>query len=90
MANYTIISAGAKNCGGIYKKPKGEIRVPLTEAEGYLSDLECRWTLIAPIGYGIQLSWQSFSLEESTDCSYDYVEIYDRAVITEDYKPLGR
>lgn len=35
----------------------------------------CRWTLQAPAGYVIQLTFHSFDLQQTQDCQADYVEI---------------
>lgn len=43
----------------------------------YLNDEDCIWTVEAPIGYVIQLTWLSFDLEAHTRCRHDYVQVYE-------------
>nr|XP_012218853.1 PREDICTED: cubilin-like [Linepithema humile] len=72
-ANYTTVD---RRCGGLLKKETGIIQPP-TE-NGYYSDDElCIWTIQAPPGYVVQLSWLSFNLESHSHCSHDYVNIYE-------------
>jgi cubilin len=35
--------------------------------------------VIAPPGNVVQITWLTFDLEASTDCQYDYVEIFDNS-----------
>lgn len=37
---------------------------------------DCDWTIEAPIGKNVHLSFLSFQLEYEEDCAYDFVEIY--------------
>lgn len=67
-------------CGGILKDPHQLIKPPVnTELNdgSYQHNANCEWTIFAPAGYLIYLSWISFQLEQTSDCVYDFVEIYD-------------
>ncbi|XP_077483788.1 cubilin-like [Amblyomma americanum] len=46
-------------------------------AEAYRHNLMCRWILRAPPGHTVRLSFTHFVLEDSSNCTYDYVEIHD-------------
>ncbi|XP_039305004.1 cubilin isoform X2 [Solenopsis invicta] len=79
-ANYTTID---RRCGGLLKDPNRIIQPPI-ENGAYVDNEECIWTIVAPPGYVIHLTWLSFSLERSPshlghlgDCLLDYVEIYE-------------
>ncbi|XP_072906539.1 adhesion G-protein coupled receptor G6 isoform X3 [Hemitrygon akajei] len=41
----------------------------------YDPNLACKWTILAPTGFIIQLTFQDFDLEEAQGCPYDFVEI---------------
>ncbi|XP_028830120.1 bone morphogenetic protein 1b isoform X2 [Denticeps clupeoides] len=42
---------------------------------------DCQWVISADKGYGVELTFQTFEIEEEADCSYDYVELFDGADI---------
>lgn len=37
------------------------------------------WVVTAEKGYGVEIIFQVFEIEEEADCGYDYVELYDGA-----------
>lgn len=37
----------------------------------------CEWVIVAEDGYGVELIFETFEMEEESDCGYDYIEIYD-------------
>ena len=41
----------------------------------YSNDVRCSWVLEIPVGYRIQVIFDSFDVQKSEDCSKDYVEI---------------
>ncbi|XP_072881202.1 tolloid-like protein 2 isoform X1 [Hemitrygon akajei] len=43
----------------------------------YPGQLHCDWVIMAEDGYGVELIFQTFEIEEEADCGYDYMEIYD-------------
>lgn len=45
----------------------------------YPSGSDCLWVVSAEKGYGVEIIFQVFDIEEETDCGYDYVELYDGA-----------
>ncbi|TNM91924.1 hypothetical protein fugu_018936 [Takifugu bimaculatus] len=45
----------------------------------YPSGSDCLWVVSAEKGYGVEIIFQVFEIEEEADCSYDYVELYDGA-----------
>ncbi|XP_033951392.1 bone morphogenetic protein 1-like isoform X1 [Pseudochaenichthys georgianus] len=47
----------------------------------YPSGSDCLWVVSAEKGYGVEIIFQVFEIEEEVDCGYDYVELYDGADI---------
>uniref|UniRef100_A0A8C9DGP2 Metalloendopeptidase n=1 Tax=Prolemur simus TaxID=1328070 RepID=A0A8C9DGP2_PROSS len=43
----------------------------------YPGGLDCEWVIVAEEGYGVELVFQTFEVEEETDCGYDYMELFD-------------
>uniref|UniRef100_A0A671T683 Metalloendopeptidase n=1 Tax=Sinocyclocheilus anshuiensis TaxID=1608454 RepID=A0A671T683_9TELE len=38
---------------------------------------DCQWVITAEKGYGVELIFQTFEIEEEADCGYDYMELFD-------------
>ncbi|KAG7512160.1 bone morphogenetic protein 1-like isoform X1 [Solea senegalensis] len=47
----------------------------------YPGGSDCLWVVTAEKGYGVEIIFQVFEIEEEADCGYDYVELYDGADI---------
>uniref|UniRef100_A0A8C6T2T2 Metalloendopeptidase n=1 Tax=Neogobius melanostomus TaxID=47308 RepID=A0A8C6T2T2_9GOBI len=45
----------------------------------YPGGSDCEWVVSAEKGYGVEIIFQVFEIEEEGDCGYDYVELYDGA-----------
>jgi len=60
----------------VHTRSGEHIRLPTTEGR-YANDATCYWVIMAPANKAIRLHWISFEMEETQDCSFDYVEIYD-------------
>nr|XP_030871259.2 tolloid-like protein 2 [Gorilla gorilla gorilla] len=43
----------------------------------YPSQAHCDWVIVAEDGYGVELTFRTFEVEEEADCGYDYMEAYD-------------
>ncbi|MBN3301590.1 TLL1 protein, partial [Amia calva] len=43
----------------------------------YPGHTDCEWMIMAEKGYGIELTFQTFEVEEEADCGYDYIELFD-------------
>ena len=41
----------------------------------YSNDVRCSWVLEIPVGYRIEVIFDSFDVQKSEDCSKDYVEV---------------
>lgn len=70
-ANYTFSNA---TCGGVIKNENQTI---IINGDDYTTSLNCLWTVVAPLNHTINLIWNSFDVEETDNCVFDYVEIYD-------------
>lgn len=79
-ANFTFVNV---TCGGVITSEDFTIRPPsMTDQESYMPDSDCRWVIVAPKTHAIQLTWNSFELEKSSNCVYDFVEIYDNSSVS--------
>ncbi|KAM6986877.1 bone morphogenetic protein 1-like isoform 2-T2 [Aplochiton taeniatus] len=47
----------------------------------YPGGADCQWVVSAEKGYGVEIIFQTFEIEEEADCGYDYMELYDGADI---------
>nr|XP_040054275.1 bone morphogenetic protein 1-like isoform X1 [Gasterosteus aculeatus aculeatus] len=45
----------------------------------YPAGSDCLWVLSAEKGYGVEIIFHVFEMEQEADCRYDYVELYDGA-----------
>lgn len=54
--------------GTVFSPSYPEVYAPLTK---------CKWIISAPPGNVIQIMWINFKLEQSLNCGYDYVSIFD-------------
>ncbi|XP_043658315.1 cubilin homolog [Drosophila teissieri] len=73
---YRALPSGGDRCGGVHTRSGDHIRLP-GNGNSYASEATCYWVIMAPANKAIRLHWNSFRLESSMDCSFDYVEIYD-------------
>lgn len=79
-ANYSV-------CGGIIERPIFEFSNPSNGSQ-YPNNIECIWEIATTNGYHIGLTFiNRFFLEDSTNCTKDYIEIYN---FDNDYRLLGR
>ncbi|XP_029048305.2 cubilin isoform X2 [Osmia bicornis bicornis] len=73
MANYTSIP---NECGGVYTANSGTIQTP-SKNGNYENNQDCFWTLEAPPGHVVQITWLTFALEQNPSCRHDYVSVYE-------------
>ncbi|OXA47104.1 Cubilin [Folsomia candida] len=68
---------GIPGCGGVLTQPNGVFSSP-EHPEPYAHGLECDWLIRLPSpGDRITLHFNTFQLEGSSNCRYDYVEVHD-------------
>lgn len=61
-------------CGGNFFTSEGFITSP-NFPNDYPPRMDCKWTINVPVSNQIELNFTQLDLEESRDCSYDFVEI---------------
>ncbi|XP_063226608.1 cubilin [Bacillus rossius redtenbacheri] len=65
-------------CGGTLTEPEGIITSPThPDSHLYGNNLDCEWKIQLPVGDRIRLTFVSFSLEDSSSCRFDYLEVRD-------------
>lgn len=73
-------SISAPECGG---RLKAEVQTKELYSHAqfgdnnYPSQARCDWVIVAEDGYGVELIFRTFEVEEEADCGYDYMEAYD-------------
>ncbi|XP_036916668.1 cubilin [Sturnira hondurensis] len=71
---HATYAASSSACGGDFHMVEGIFDSP-GYPEVYPSNVECVWNIISSPGNQLQLSFITFQLEDSRDCSRDFVEI---------------
>ncbi|XP_024431584.2 cubilin [Desmodus rotundus] len=71
---HATYAASSSACGGDFHMVEGIFNSP-GYPEVYPSNVECVWNIISSPGNRLQLSFITFQLEDSQDCSRDFVEI---------------
>ncbi|XP_038611222.1 tolloid-like protein 1 [Tachyglossus aculeatus] len=67
-------------CGGRLKaesKPRDLYSHAQFGDNNYPVQVDCAWLLVSERGYRVELTFQTFEVEEEADCGYDYVELFD-------------
>lgn len=67
-------------CGGVLQNASGLIQSPGYPVT-YNANSTCSWTIKAPPGHKITLSFRDFNLQGSSRCRYDWLDIYDGSSI---------
>lgn len=66
----------AQGCGGYLSMPMGMLGSPDPDLDSrYEPRMDCLWTIEMPVNKAINLTFDSFELENSTSCRYDFVEV---------------
>lgn len=71
--HYTVVE-GIPGCGGTYTESSGEIASPLRNGV-YPKNLICHYVIRLPKDNHIAITFNSFDLEDSSTCMFDYVEV---------------
>ncbi|XP_069787318.1 cubilin [Narcine bancroftii] len=69
-----IYAASTSACGGMFHMESGAFNSP-NYPEKYPSNSECIWYIISSPGNRVQVSFISFNIAYSINCSLDYLEI---------------
>ncbi|KAH3717895.1 hypothetical protein DPMN_060691, partial [Dreissena polymorpha] len=62
-------------CGGVLTDPFGVITSP-NYPSNYNSNVQCTWVINASEGYQINVNFTDFALEDSSECDYDFLELF--------------
>lgn len=77
-ATYEETLGPDQGCGGYLSMPMGMFGTPDPNLDGrYEPWMDCVWTIEMPVNRAINLTFNSFDVEDSYSCSYDYVQVYD-------------
>ncbi|XP_071475764.1 cubilin [Marmota flaviventris] len=71
---HATYAASTSACGGTFHMAEGILDSP-GYPEVYPPNMECVWNIVSSPGNRLQLSFISFQLEDSQNCSRDFVEI---------------
>ncbi|MBZ3891922.1 Cubilin [Sciurus carolinensis] len=71
---HATYAASTSVCGGTFHMAEGILDSP-GYPEVYPPNMECVWNIVSSPGNRLQLSFISFQLEDSQNCSRDFVEI---------------
>lgn len=71
-----LIQTEPDSCGGLLTSLEGYFHTPNYPKSNYPPSVTCSWHIKTTVGRSIQLSFDNFDLEESTECKYDAVTVY--------------
>nr|VZI15898.1 unnamed protein product [Spirometra erinaceieuropaei] len=63
-------------CGGLLNADNGDISSP-EFPDWYPPNSKCVWNIEVPLGFSVVLTFENFELEDTPDCQYDYLKIFD-------------
>ncbi|XP_054879920.1 adhesion G-protein coupled receptor G6 isoform X2 [Poeciliopsis prolifica] len=69
-----VLGCSSINCNMVLTEAQGEFTSPCYPGN-YPNSQTCKWTMQAPTGFIIQLSFLDFELEEARNCMYDRVVV---------------
>ncbi|KAI1888819.1 hypothetical protein AGOR_G00172680 [Albula goreensis] len=72
LAEYRVIP-----CGGVFNSSAGSVSSPGLSITNYHHNLNCTYHIIVQNNRIIELKFNTFHLEASSTCYYDYVAVYD-------------
>lgn len=64
-------------CGGSFNGEMGNIRYPTDPNINYPNRISCAWTITTTVGKVLNVTFRSFNVESTQDCSYDFLQIHD-------------
>ncbi|CAN8214180.1 unnamed protein product [Coccothraustes coccothraustes] len=71
--DFSMVSAAA----GCESLLEGRVLESMHYPEHYSNLAGCQWIIYAPEDHAVKLTYQSFEVEESEDCSYDAMNVYE-------------
>ncbi|XP_030055456.1 cubilin isoform X1 [Microcaecilia unicolor] len=91
VTNYGFLarfSSAVQGCGETLTAPQGSITTP-GHPTHYPHGINCTWFITVQPGYLIRLMFTTFNMEHSSNCIFDYLEVYDNDT-TDPGSKLGR
>uniref|UniRef100_A0A667Y8D9 Adhesion G-protein coupled receptor G6 n=1 Tax=Myripristis murdjan TaxID=586833 RepID=A0A667Y8D9_9TELE len=70
----SLLGCGSTNCNLVLTEAQGDFTSPCYPQD-YPKSQSCKWTMQAPAGFIVQLSFLDFELEEALGCIYDRVVV---------------
>nr|XP_027229180.1 tolloid-like protein 1 [Penaeus vannamei] len=64
-------------CSGTYELDSNYGYIRATFNDTYNNNMDCEWRVTTPVQYPIHFYFESFDLEHSADCGFDYLELED-------------
>ncbi|XP_064410135.1 cubilin [Latimeria chalumnae] len=64
-------------CGGTMVGQSGVLESPRNFTSNYPDNSQCEWYLRGPTGHYLTITFETFSLQDSPDCTKDYVEVQE-------------
>ncbi|XP_030624670.1 LOW QUALITY PROTEIN: cubilin [Chanos chanos] len=64
-------------CGGVFNSTAGTVSSPTLSYSDYHHNINCTYHILVRDAHIIELKFNTFSLEVSSSCRYDYVAVYD-------------
>ncbi|KAI5175045.1 Deleted In Malignant Brain Tumors 1 Protein [Manis pentadactyla] len=77
----------SSNCGGIFFNTSGTFSSP-SYPQYYPNNAKCVWEIVVNSSYRVNLGFSNVQLEINSNCSLDYVEIFDGSLNS--YNLLGK
>lgn len=74
LPSHPVLGCSSTNCNQVLTDAQGEITSPCYPQK-YPNSQICAWTMQAPAGFIIQLTFLDFDLEEAPGCIYDRVVV---------------
>ncbi|XP_066579431.1 cubilin [Amia ocellicauda] len=72
LAEYEVIP-----CGGIYNNSAGTVSSPTLTISDYHHNMNCTYHIIVGENRVVELKFNTFQLEASSNCRFDHVAVYD-------------
>lgn len=66
-----------QSCGGLLNSPSGFLKFPSVYGTQYPHQRSCAWVISTEAGKVLNLTFHTFHLEFSHDCSFDFLQIND-------------
>jgi cubilin len=66
-----------QTCGGALNAEAGSLSFPSDIYTRYPNRVSCAWIMTTTVGKVLNVTFRSFNVESTVDCSYDFLQIHD-------------